>query len=97
MAGSVTGARAQLAHRIETTFMSPLTTFLSSLCLLASSAAFAQAPNDFEMELWRSATRLDTPAAYEAYLKSFPQGSFAAMAQAALARPPPRWHRSPGR
>lgn len=67
--------------------MRPLTHLLSSLCLLAAGTAFAQAPSEFEMELWRSATRLDTPAAYEAYLKAFPQGAFAAMAKAALGRP----------
>ncbi len=58
----------------------------AALVLLMSAAA-AQAPGEFEMELWRSATKLDTPAAYEAYLKAFPQGAFAPMARAALARP----------
>lgn len=63
----------------------------TALCLAAATlftaAAFAQAPGEYEMELWRSALRLDTPAAYEAYLKNFPQGAFADMARAALGRP----------
>lgn len=56
---------------------------IASLC---AASAFAQAPSDYEMELWRSAARLDTRAAYEAYLKAFPAGAFADMARAGLAR-----------
>ncbi|WP_425261296.1 hypothetical protein ACPOLB_10455 [Rubrivivax sp. RP6-9] len=56
------------------------------LCALPAGAQPA-APTDFELELWRSAQRYDTPAAYRAYLAAFPQGAFAAMAQAALDRP----------
>lgn len=53
---------------------------------IACASAAAQAPGEYELELWRSAARLDTPAAYDAYLRAFPQGAFAAMARAALAR-----------
>lgn len=61
----------------------------SAALLLSALPAGAQpaAPGDFELELWRSAQRYDTPAAYRAYLAAFPQGAFAAMAQAALDRP----------
>lgn len=59
---------------------------LAAAGLLATGAAFAQVPGEFEMEMWRSATRLDTPSAYEAYLKAFPQGAFAPMARAAMAK-----------
>lgn len=60
----------------------PLLLALAIACVPAAG----QAPGDYELELWRSATRLDTPAAYDAYLKAFPQGAFAAMARAALAK-----------
>lgn len=57
-----------------------------AITVLCAASAFAQAPGEYEMELWRSAARLDTPAAYEAYLKAFPAGAFADMARAGLAR-----------
>lgn len=63
----------------------PLLSTLAITALCAASA-FAQAPGEYEMELWRSAARLDTRAAYEAYLRAFPTGAFADMARAGLAR-----------
>lgn len=61
---------------------------LFAAAALASGAAVAgaQAPGEVELELWRSATRIDTPAAYEAYLAAHPSGTFAPMARAALAK-----------
>lgn len=41
-------------------------------------------PSAFELEMWRSASQINTPAAYAEYLARFPNGSFAGMAQAAL-------------
>lgn len=60
-----------------------------ALGALLAGAALAQAPGDYEMELWRAAARLDTTAAYDAYLAAFPNGAFAAMARAALAKHTP--------
>lgn len=65
-----------------------LTSILGGSLLLVAGA-FAQAPGDVELEMWRSATRIDTPAAYQAYLAAYPGGSFAPMARAALAKAPP--------
>lgn len=64
-------------------------TLLVSASLLAAAAAFAQAPGEIELELWRAAARIDTPAAYQAYLAAYPGGSFAPMARAALAKAAP--------
>lgn len=50
----------------------------------AHAQAGAPEPSAFELEMWRSATRINTPAAYSEYLARFPNGSFAGMAQAAL-------------
>lgn len=68
--------------------MNRLTTLLSAP-LLAAAAAFAQTPGDVELELWRAAARIDTPAAYQAYLAAYPDGAFAPMARAALAKAAP--------
>lgn len=64
--------------------MNRLTAILSATLLLAPPA-FAQASGEIELELWRSAARIDTPAAYEAYLAAYPNGRFATMARAAVA------------
>lgn len=64
-----------------------LTTLVSASLLLAAGA-FAQPAGEVELEMWRSATRIDTPAAYQAYLAAYPGGSFAPMARAALAKAP---------
>jgi hypothetical protein len=67
--------------------MKRLTAILSATLLLATGA-LAQAPGEVELEMWRSAARIDTPAAYQAYLAAYPGGSFAPMARAALAKAP---------
>lgn len=58
------------------------------IATLAFGAAAQQpppaAPSAYEMELWQAATRLNTPDAYQAYLKAFPNGAFAAMAKLSL-------------
>ena len=68
--------------------MKRLTAILSATLLLATGA-LAQAPGEVELEMWRSAARIDTPAAYQAYLAAYPGGSFAPMARAALAKAAP--------
>lgn len=52
----------------------------------ACATALAQAPGEVELEMWRSAARLDTAAAYQAYLAAYPRGTFEPMARAALAK-----------
>ena len=62
------------------------------IALLVATLAFGAAaqqpapaaPSAYEMELWQSATRLNSPEAYQAYLKAFPNGAFAAMAKLSL-------------
>jgi hypothetical protein len=55
------------------------------LGLFAAALAAAQPqPTPFELETWRAAASINTPAAYNAYLAQFPSGAFAAMAKAAL-------------
>lgn len=46
----------------------------------------ASAPGSAEMEFWKSAERIGTPDAYRAFLAAFPEGFYAAMARAALAK-----------
>jgi hypothetical protein len=57
-------------------------------CIALGGTALAQGgrpePSVVELETWRSATRINTPAAYAEYLSKFPDGSFAGMAQAAM-------------
>jgi hypothetical protein len=66
-------------------FLPNLARPLPGLAALAfAAAAFAQSPNEAELELWRAAARIDTPAAYQAYLAAHPNGTFAAMARAAI-------------
>src|SRR5689334_5496912 len=43
-------------------------------------------PGAFELEMWRSATKLDVKEAYDSYLARFPQGAFADMARLSLQR-----------
>jgi len=57
---------------------------LTAALVVAAGAAQAQAPAEAELEFWRAATRLDTPASYEAYLAAFPRGLYAPLARAAL-------------
>lgn len=53
-----------------------------SAALPADTALAAnEAPNESELEFWRSAQRIDTPAAYRAYLDAFPNGLFASLAR----------------
>jgi len=54
----------------------------------AAKAATREAPGEAELEYWRSAQRIDTVAAYRAYLDSFPSGFFAGLARLKLATPP---------
>lgn len=62
--------------------------------LLIATLAFAAtaqqsapaAPSAYELELWQSASRLNTTEAYQAYLKAFPNGAFATMATLSLAK-----------
>lgn len=63
----------------------------AALALLAAVPAQAQAPaaaapSAAETEFWRSAERIGTPDAYRAFLSAFPNGLFAPMARAALAK-----------
>lgn len=59
----------------------------SAWAAAAGVAAPAEVPGGpLEMEFWRSAQRIHTADAYRAYLGSYPQGVFAALARAALAR-----------
>jgi hypothetical protein len=44
------------------------------------------APTSLEADYWRSTEKLGTPAAYQAYLAAFPNGFFARLAAAALAK-----------
>lgn len=71
--------------------------FLAALCLPCLDAAaagpmpdailVAQAgPTSAETEYWRSVEKIGTPAAYQAYLAAFPNGFFARLAAAALAK-----------
>ncbi len=70
----------------------PIQVTLSAARVLAASlglfitplAGAQQQPTPFELETWRAATAINTPAAYNAYLAQFPSGAFAAMAKAAL-------------
>lgn len=62
----------------------------------APAQAVSQQDNGaVELEVWRGAQRLDTEAAYRAYLDQYPQGRFVALAKAATAKlkqgqkPPP--------
>ncbi|WP_284617463.1 hypothetical protein [Aquabacterium humicola] len=60
------------------------------LCAAAATAASsppsAAAPTALEAEYWRSAERVGTADAYQAYLARFPEGFFAPLARAALAK-----------
>jgi len=63
----------------------------AALALLAAVPVQAQAPataapSAAETEFWRSAERIGTPDAYRAFLSAFPNGLFAPMARAALAK-----------
>lgn len=70
---------------------------LHVVALLAATLAFGAvaqqpapaAPSAYEMELWQAATRLNSPEAYQAYLKAFPNGAFAAMARLSLPKTDP--------
>ncbi|MFM9935452.1 MAG: hypothetical protein ACKVOL_04565 [Novosphingobium sp.] len=60
--------------------------------LLSATAATAQAPpftgvgSQFEMVFWQSVDTGADPALYEAYLSKYPNGTFAAVARAKMAR-----------
>lgn len=58
-------------------------TTAAALLFLAAAGAPAQV-NDVDLEYWRSVQRIDTPAAYRAYLDAFPKGAFAALAKMKL-------------
>jgi hypothetical protein len=53
---------------------------MAALCM----GAAAQSPSAHELEIWRAAHGIGTAPAYQAYLDSFPQGAFAALARAAI-------------
>lgn len=57
----------------------------AALLCLAPVAAHAQ-PAAAELEFWRSAQRIDTAEAYQAYLAAYPTGTFAPLARASLAK-----------
>lgn len=77
-----------------------LTIFLGALLFAGTELAFAQAQpartpissnaitdkGQFELDFWKSTERIDTPAAYSAYLETFPNGRFAALARAAMGK-----------
>ena len=52
--------------------------------VLAGSGAFAAEPSAYEIEMWRSASRLNTVEAYNDYLTKFPTGGFAGLARIAI-------------
>lgn len=68
-----------------------IATLLAVLAVMTDGAAAAPAPDttlaaneassESEVEFWRSAQRIDTPAAYRAYLDAFPNGVFASLAR----------------
>lgn len=59
-----------------------------ALLLAAASVATAQTPaagsDPVELELWKGAVLINTPASYGAYLSRYPNGAFADMARAGL-------------
>jgi hypothetical protein len=73
---------------------------VGALLLAGTEVVFAQAQlnratpstnaasdkSQFEFDFWRSTERIDTPAAYAAYLETFPNGRFAALARAAISK-----------
>jgi hypothetical protein len=44
-------------------------------------------PDAVELELWKGASLINTPASYRAYLNRYPNGAFAEMARAGLGQP----------
>jgi len=78
LADAVEGSRDLRSHG----FLSAAIPFLEG----AEGAAPAPAgPSDQERALWRAVQELNTSGSYRAYLNQYPEGAFAADAQAALA------------
>lgn len=48
--------------------------------------AATEGPSEGELEFWRSAQRIDTPASYRAYLEAFPRGLFSGLARLKLTK-----------
>lgn len=53
----------------------------------AQAQSSTPGPDAVELELWKGASLINTPASYRAYLNRYPNGAFAEMARAGLAQP----------
>jgi hypothetical protein len=59
---------------------------VAAAAVVLGARAQSAEPGAYELEMWRSATRLDVKEAYDGYLARFPQGAFADMARLSLQR-----------
>ncbi len=82
----------KVSNSARTAIRKALHGVVMSLSLAASAGissalfAAADAVPSVEMEFWRSAERIGTAEAYRAFLAAFPEGVFAPLARAALAK-----------
>lgn len=81
----VMGATGQQQRPFVSASMTGEPFFLVAAATPTPAAGPAAAPAESpELTNWKSAERLNTTAAYEAYLAQYPDGSYAAMAKAAI-------------
>src|SRR5262249_24098731 len=62
----------------------PLVLAVSLVAAHSQPNATREEPSAYELELWRSAVRINVPEAYVDYLTKFPSGSFAELARLSL-------------
>lgn len=88
MAGNgIQGADARLSAWAERTLrIAACALLLVAMPCLAQTASVTGVGSQFEMVFWQSVDSGNDPALYEAYLAKYPEGTFAGVARAKLAR-----------